>query len=132
MAVAGLLWIGWIVENKLLVALSTIRSQEAAFTEETMADVHQLLDYYAAYPENGIVYRASTMVLAVHSDTRFNNKSRPRSRACAHTLLSENGKPASSKGIWLTNDSCIDHEICGINGMVEAETTAPFLTTFKL
>ena len=55
-----------------------------------MTAVNQLLDYCAIYPDNGITYRARNTVLAAHSDTGFNNKSRSRSRAGAHIFLLEN------------------------------------------
>ena len=45
MVVGALLWIGRAVNNKLLVALSAIGSQQAAETEDIMTDVHHLLDY---------------------------------------------------------------------------------------
>ena len=43
--VGGLLYVVILVNNKLLVALSAIGSQEAAATEYTAAAIEQLLDY---------------------------------------------------------------------------------------
>ena len=48
--VGALLWIGKAVNNKLLVALSIIGSQQASATEATNKAIHQLLDYCARYP----------------------------------------------------------------------------------
>ena len=48
-----------------------------------------MLDCLATYPNDGIVYRASNMILAAHSDAGFNNESKGRSRAGAHIFLSE-------------------------------------------
>ena len=45
--VGVLLWIGRAVNNKLLVALSAIGSQQASATEDTNKETHQLLDYCA-------------------------------------------------------------------------------------
>ena len=50
-----------------------------------------LLDYVATYPNNGIVYRASNIILCAHADAGFLNESRSHSRAGAHIFLSENG-----------------------------------------
>ena len=66
MIVGALLWIGQAVNNKLLMVLSAIGSQQVAATEDTMTAVNQLLDYCATYPNDGITYRASSMVLAAH------------------------------------------------------------------
>ena len=50
----ALLYYGLAVDNKLLVSLSAIRSQQAAATVDTAAAVCQLLEYIATYPQNGI------------------------------------------------------------------------------
>ena len=44
----------------------------------------------ATYPNDGILFRKSDMILAAHADAGFLNGSRARSRAGAHVLLSEN------------------------------------------
>ena len=48
---------GRAVNNKLLVALSAIGSQQAAATDNTAAAIEQLLDYVATYPNDGILFR---------------------------------------------------------------------------
>ena len=52
--------------------------------------MHLLLDYVATYPNNGIVCRASNMILCAHADAGFLNESISRSRAGTHIFLSEN------------------------------------------
>eukprot|EP00804_Cyclotella_cryptica_P019121 CCRYP_019438-RA/>CCRYP_019438-RA protein AED:0.46 eAED:0.46 QI:0/-1/0/1/-1/1/1/0/111 len=47
--VGSLLYYPRAVDNKLLVALSTISLQQTAATQNTAAAVHQLLDYVATY-----------------------------------------------------------------------------------
>ena len=49
----------------------------------------QLLDYLATYPDNGITYRASDMILVGHADTAYLNVSQACSRAGVHIILSE-------------------------------------------
>ena len=48
-----------------------------------------MLDYLATCPNDGIVYRASDMILAAHSGAGFHNESKGRSWAGAHIFLSE-------------------------------------------
>ena len=48
-----------------------------------------MLDYFATYSNDGIVYRASDMILAAHSDAGFHNESKWRSQSGAHVFLSE-------------------------------------------
>ena len=81
-------YVGRAFNNKLLVALSAIGSQQAAETEETADAIEQLLDFVATYPDNGIIFRKSDMILAVHADAGFLKESKARSRAGAHIFLS--------------------------------------------
>ena len=75
--VAGtLLYYGQAVDITILPALSSIASEQAAPTEQTMAKVKQLLDYCASQEEAIITYNASKMVLAVHSDAGYANEKR--------------------------------------------------------
>ena len=67
----ALLYVGRAVNNKLLVALSAIGAQQAAATEETAAEIGQLLDYVATYPDDGIIFRKSYMILAAYVDEVF-------------------------------------------------------------
>ena len=62
----ALFYVGCAVNNKLLVALGAIGTQQAAATENTKRDIHQLLDYVVTYPNNGITYRISSMILDTH------------------------------------------------------------------
>ena len=85
--VGVLLYVGRAVNNKLLVALSAIGAQQAAATEENAAEIEQLLDYVANYPDGGILFRKSDMIVAAHADAGFINESRARIRAGAHIFL---------------------------------------------
>ena len=89
---------GRAVNIKLLVALSAIGSQQAAATEDTAAEIEQLLDYVATCPNDGILFRKRDMILAVHADAGFLNESRARSRAGAHIFLSENDSKPKLNG----------------------------------
>jgi hypothetical protein len=72
------------------VVLSAIAARQANATVVTEQAVNLLLDYVATYPNDGIVYRASNMILCAHADAGFLNKTNSHSRAGAHIYLSEN------------------------------------------
>jgi hypothetical protein len=81
-AVAGtLLYYGRAVDNTILPALSAIATEQAKPTEKTMDTIKQLLDYCATQEEAVISYKASKMILTVHSDAGYCNKKKSRSRA---------------------------------------------------
>ena len=67
------------VNKKILLALSTSDSQQAAATEETSDEIEQLLDYVATYPDDGIIFRKSDRILAAQADAGFLNESKDRS-----------------------------------------------------
>ena len=81
---------GRAVNNKLLVELSEIGAQQEAATEDTAEAIEQLLDYVATYPNDGILFIKSDMILAAHSYAGFLNESISKSRSGAHIFLSEN------------------------------------------
>ena len=72
--VGALLYVGRAVNNKILVALSTIGAQQSAATKDTAAAIQQLLDYVATYPNDGILFRKNDMILAAHADAGFLNE----------------------------------------------------------
>jgi hypothetical protein len=76
--------------TKLLVALSAIAACQSYATVATEQADHLLLDYVATYPADGIVYRASDMILCAHADAGFLSETNSCSRAGAHIFLSEN------------------------------------------
>ena len=66
--VGELLYYSHSIDKKLLVVLSKFVQQQDTAMGATNDSIHQILDYVATYPNNGITYRASCMVLSVHSD----------------------------------------------------------------
>ena len=56
----------------------------------------------ATYPNDGILFRKSDMILAAHADAGFLNESRARSRSGAHIFLSENEPKPKLNGRILT------------------------------
>jgi hypothetical protein len=90
------------VDNKLLVALNAIAACQSKVTVRTEQLVHTLLHYVATYPNDGIVYRASDMVLCAHADASYLNETKSRSRAGAHIYLSEDDPIPCFNGTVLT------------------------------
>ena len=113
--VGALLYYARAVDNKLLVALSAIGSQQAAATETTATAIEQVLDYVATYPDDGLIFRASSMHLAAHSDAGFNNETKGRSRNGAHIFLSEDENSPRWNGALLTLASIMKPVYLSIN-----------------
>ncbi len=65
------------------MALSAIARQQALPTEDTCNNVNQFFDYMATHPDAKIQYRASNMVLNVHSDALYLSAPNARSRTGA-------------------------------------------------
>jgi hypothetical protein len=83
-----LLYYARAVDPTLLTPLSAIASQQATPTQTTMERVRQLLDYVASQEDAVLTYRASDMILAVHSDAGYKNEMEAKSRAGGHFYLS--------------------------------------------
>ena len=82
--------------------MSAIGAQQASATEETAEAIEQLMDYVATYPDDGILFRKSDMILAAHAEAGFLNESKSRSRVGAHIFLSENEPKPKLNGPVLT------------------------------
>ncbi len=62
------------------MALSDIATQQNKPTENTRQDVNHLLDYMATHPAAKIRYKASDMVLNIHSNVSYLSTPKARSR----------------------------------------------------
>ena len=65
----------------ILMALSAIAADQANPTEATLKRVQYLLDYMQANPNVVIRFRASDMLLNIHSDASYLTASKGHSRA---------------------------------------------------
>ena len=86
------------VDPTMLVDLSAIASSQSAPTAATMDKVKYFLDYSATHPEAILTYRASDMVLAVHSDASYLSEPKARSRAGGHFFLSDRSENPPNNG----------------------------------
>ena len=65
----------------MLVVLSAIAVEQGAPTENTLRKVYPFLDYAATHPDAVVTYKASDMVLVIHSDASYLSEPKARSRA---------------------------------------------------
>ena len=108
------------------MALSNIGTQKSAATECTAAAIHQILDYVATYPNDGIIYRASDMILCAHSHAAYINEFKACSRSGSFIFLSEDDPIPRLNGPVLT----IAHIIKFVmSSAADAELTGIFITS---
>jgi hypothetical protein len=69
--VSSFLYYARAVDPTILMALANIATQQAAPTENTKKRVNQFLDYMWTHPDAIICYRASDMILNVHSNASY-------------------------------------------------------------
>jgi hypothetical protein len=111
----------------VLMGLSTIASEQTKGKERTLEKAYQVLDYLATHPNAVVRFRASDMVMNIHSDASYLSEPNARSRACGHFFmgsLPRNGDPIKLNGAF--------HMLCSILRFVvasaaEAELGALFL-----
>ncbi len=92
-----------------------------------MEKAKQLFDYLATHPDATIQFRASDMIMNVHSNASYLSESDARSRACGHFFMGwspKDGNPIKLNGAFFT--------LCAIlwfvvTSAVEAELGALFL-----
>ena len=124
-----LLYYARAVDNKSLVGLSAIGSQQASTTQRTNEAIEKILDYCATYPSDGILYRSSNMVVCALSDSGFYNESKGRRIAGAHILLSEkNDMPGWNRPV-VTLAKIIK---CVMSSASKAELGSMFITAQEM
>jgi hypothetical protein len=103
--VGSILYYARAVNITVLMALSSIASEQTRATTNTMAKAKQLLDYLATHPNATIRFRASNMVLNVHSDASYLLETNTHSRACGHFFMGwspKDGDPIKLNGAFFT------------------------------
>jgi len=89
----------------VLMALSTLASEQTKATENTNKNIEQLLDYLATHPDATIRYKASDMILNIHSDASYLSEPKAQSRAVGYFFLGwlpKEGSPIKINGAILT------------------------------
>ena len=85
--VGSILYYERAVDLTALMSLSTIASEQAKATGHTIETMEQMLDYMAMNPDATMHFRASDMILNIHSDASYLSVRNGRSRACGHFFL---------------------------------------------
>jgi len=99
--VGSFLYYARAIDATILMALSEIAQQVSKPTENTMKRVKQFLDYMSTHPDAKIRYRASDMILNIHSDASYLSATKARSRAGGYFFLGsipQDGKPIKLNG----------------------------------
>ena len=89
--------------------------------------MHLLLDYFATYHNDGIVFWARNMILCAHGDAGYLNESRSRSRAGAH--ISEDDPSLHFNGAILSIAQIIKSVMASAS---EAELATLFITAQEM
>ena len=118
-----LLYYAIAVDPTMLVALSEISATQSKATSETKEKLDWLLDYAASQPISKITYKASNMILHVHSDASYLSAPKARSRVGGHFFLNLGAQDPSINGPI--------HAVCKIlknvvSSAAEAEIAAMF------
>jgi hypothetical protein len=123
-----LLYYAQAVDPTMLVALGTIAAQQANGTEATADAIVRLLNYCETHPVSTIRYRASDMILRIHSDASYLSKAEARSRSGGHFYLGDksSNKPDVNNGAILTTSIIM---INVMSSAAEAECGALFNNT---
>lgn len=115
------------VDPTMLTAVNKIGSTQARPTRAVMAETIHLLHYTATWPDAIIVYHASGMQLALHSDASYLSETKARSRAGGIHFLTDLDKIDDPQAINGAVE-CISTIIPSVVGSAfEAEYAAMYL-----
>jgi hypothetical protein len=135
--VGTLLYYDRAVNSTLLAALSAIATHQSKGTTAVAESCHQLLNYVATHPNEGIHYKTCDMILAVHTDASYLSELEGKSPASGHFYLTNHINKDFNNGAILTLSSIIKHVVSSAS---EAELAAlyygckqaiPICTTHK-
>jgi hypothetical protein len=116
--IGSILYYARAVDITVLMALSSIAIEQSKCMTNTMEKARQLLDYLATHPDTTIRFRASDMIMNVHSDASYLSESDARSRACGHFFMGwspKDGDPIKLNSAFFT--------LCAILWFVVASAT---------
>jgi hypothetical protein len=113
------LYLAWAVDRGLLPTLSSLASQEANPTEKTMELCKQFLDYMATQEDTILTYRASDMILAMHSNASYLSEPKSCNHVGGHMLMAEKDDIPFNNGavlnilqiIWAVMSSVVEAEL---------------------
>ncbi len=71
----------------VLMGLSSIAVKQTKATKKTMERCIDLLNYLATNQDAKVRFRASDMVMNIHSDASYLSETKSRSRSCGHFFM---------------------------------------------
>jgi len=116
------------VDNTMLVALGTLAAAQSKGTEATMDAAVHLLNYAASHPDAIVRFRASDMILHVHSDASYLSEPKARSRVGGFYFLDGKDNPDPGAKPQLNGAIHVESRILRnvMSSATEAETAALF------
>jgi hypothetical protein len=112
------------VDGTMLTPLSALASEQASPTELTMEKCLQFLDYAATQDDAILTYKASDMILAIHSDASYLSEPKARSRAGGHMFMAGDDEIPINNGAVLNISQIIKSVM---SSAAEAELGALFI-----
>jgi hypothetical protein len=85
--IGSILYYTQAVDLAVLMALSTITSEQAKGTQKNMLKTKQLMDYLATHPDATVKFHASDMIMHVHSEASYLLEANAHSQACGHFFM---------------------------------------------
>jgi hypothetical protein len=125
------------VDSTMLTPLSAVPSKQASLTEITMGKCLQFLDYAATQDNATLTYKASNMILAIHSNASYLSEPKVQSRAGGHMFMAGNDKILINNGAVLNilqviksvMSSAAEAELAAL--FINAKTAISMRTTLK-
>ena len=111
----------------VLMALSSIASEQTKGTERTLEKAYQVLDYLTLHPDTVLRFQVSDMVMNIHLDGSYLSEPKACSRACGHFFMGsvpKDGKPIKLNSAFHTLCSILQ---CVVASAAEAELGALFM-----
>jgi hypothetical protein len=121
----------------MLTPLSTLASEQASLMELTMEKCLQFLDYAATQDNVILTYKASNMILAIHSNASYLSEPKAQSRAGSHMFMAGNNKIPINNGAVLNISQAIKSVMSSAAKaefdalFVNAKITVSMCTTLK-
>jgi hypothetical protein len=112
------------VNGTMLTPLSALASEQASPTEQTMEKCLQFLDYAATQDNAILTYKASGMILAIHSNASYLSEPKTQSRAGGHMFMAGYDKLPINNGAILNILQIIKSVL---SSAAEAELAALFI-----
>jgi hypothetical protein len=114
------------VDSTMLLSLNTLAAAQKNGTQATVQALVHFLNYCATHPDATLRYRASNMILHIHSDAAYLNETEARSRVGGHHFLGDQASPINqpSNGAILNIAKILKHVV---SSAAEAEVGATFL-----